>query len=318
MSTARDRKPAMPRILFAAPKDWEDYRDLLPAALARAGVTADLVREAPPDTVEYIVYAPGGLTDFTPYTACRLVQSLWAGVERIVGDATLTQPLARMVDPGLAEGMVDYVAGHVLRLHLGLDAHLHGQDGVWRNAVVPPLSRERPVAVLGLGELGGACARALSGFGFPVLGWSRSPRAVAGVETHHGEAGLRTVLSRAQIVVGLLPATPGTANLLDAERLSWLPRGAMIVNPGRGTLIDDNALLAALDTGQVAQATLDVFRTEPLPPAHPFWSHPRVTVTPHIAAATRPATAAGVVAENIRRVEAGEAPLYLVDRARGY
>lgn len=310
----------MTRILFAAPpQEWDDYRRLLPAALARAGVEAELTRDAgDPAGVDYIVYAPGGLRDFTPYANCRLVQSLWAGVERIVGDTTLTQPLARMVDPGLAEGMVDYVAGHVLRLHLGLDAHVLGQDGIWRNATVPPLSRHRPVGVLGLGELGGACARALAGFGFPVAGWSRSPRAVPGIACHHGPEGLRRVLSEAQILVTLLPATPQTEGLLNAERLSWLPRGAMIVNPGRGTLIDEAALLAALDAGQVGQATLDVFRQEPLPPGHPFWSHPRVTVTPHIAAATRAATAAEVVAENIRRVEAGEVPLYLVDRARGY
>lgn len=306
------------RILFASPRDWDDYRDLLPAALERAGVAAEILREAPPDTVDCIVTAPGGLADFAPYTNCRLVQSLWAGVERIVGARGLTQPLARMVDPGLAEGMVDYVTGHVLRLHLGLDAHVLGQDGVWRNRVVPPLSRERPVGVLGLGELGGACARALAGLGFPVLGWSRTPHDLLGIACHHGAAGLREVLSGAQILVTLLPATAETENLLDAERLSWLPRGAMIVNPGRGTLIDEAALLAALDRGQVAQATLDVFRQEPLPPGHPFWAHPRVTVTPHVAAATRPATAAGVVAENIRRLTAGEPILYLVDRARGY
>lgn len=309
----------MLRILFAArPQDWEDYRAVLPQALSRARLDADLTREAAPEAVDYIVTVPGGLADFTPFTRCRLVQSLWAGVERFMDNATLTQPLARMVDPGLAAGMVDYVTGHVLRLHLEMDAHILGQDGVWRNAAVPPLAREREVGVLGLGELGGACATALAGLGFRVAGWSRSPRNWPGVTCLHGDDGLRAVLGQAQILVALLPATAETENLLNAERLSWLPRGAMIVNPGRGSLIDDGALLAALDSGQVGQATLDVFRREPLPPAHPYWAHPRVTVTPHIAAATRPATAAEVVADNIRRVEAGEPPRHLVDRARGY
>jgi glyoxylate/hydroxypyruvate reductase len=126
------------------------------------------------------------------------------------------------------------------------------------------------------------------------------------------------VLARAEILVLLLPATPSTDGLIDAARLARLPRGARLINPGRGTLIDDAALLAALDEGRVGHATLDVFREEPLPPEHPYWAHPRVTVTPHIAAETRPATAAAVIAENIARVEAGEPLLHRVDRTLGY
>lgn len=308
------------RVLFAAgAARWPHWEGPLRRACAEAGVALDLVTEAPPATVEAIVYAPTGAPppDFSGFTACRLVQSLWAGVERIVANPTLTQPLARMVDPGLRQGMVEYVCGHVLRLHLGIDAALAAQDGHW-HPVVPPLATERPVAVLGLGELGGACAQALAGLGFAVTGWSRRQRDLPGIPTRHREDGLRAVLSQAQIVVTLLPATPQTENLLDARRLAWLPMGAMIVNPGRGSLIDEGALLQALAEGRVGQATLDVFRTEPLPPAHPFWAHPRVTVTPHVAAETRPATAARVVAENLRRLRDGAPLLYLVDRAAGY
>jgi glyoxylate/hydroxypyruvate reductase A len=134
----------------------------------------------------------------------------------------------------------------------------------------------------------------------------------------HGEAGLEVALRAADIVVTLLPKTPETENLLDARRLAWLKPGAVILNPGRGALIDDAALLAALDAGAVGHATLDVFRVEPLPADHPFWTHPRVTVTPHIAADTRASGAAKVLVENIRRGEAGEPWLNLVDRARGY
>jgi glyoxylate/hydroxypyruvate reductase A len=129
---------------------------------------------------------------------------------------------------------------------------------------------------------------------------------------------LHHALAGAEIVVLLLPRTAATENLLGDRRLSLLARGASIINPGRGTLIDDDALLSALDSGQVGHATLDVFRVEPLPANHPFWHHPRVTVTPHIAAQTRPATSSAVIAENIRRGEAGEPFLHLVDRARGY
>jgi glyoxylate/hydroxypyruvate reductase A len=172
--------------------------------------------------------------------------------------------------------------------------------------------------MLGLGELGAACARALASLNFRVSGWSRGPKSIDGVETFSGDAGLDTVLSRAEIVVLLLPLTPDTENLMNTDRLARLPEGAVIVNPGRGPLIDDDALIAALDSGHLAHATLDVFREEPLPPAHPFWAHPKVTVTPHVASETRPATAARTIAENVRRGEAGEPFLYLVDRGRAY
>jgi glyoxylate/hydroxypyruvate reductase A len=304
----------MPLILFAAPSLWPDYRTALPHALAEAGVTAEVVTEAQPETVDYIVYAPSSpLQDFTAYTRTKAVLSLWAGVERIVGNTTLTQPLCRMVDPGLTEGMVEWVVGHTLRHHLGMDRHIVNPGHVW-DPTCPPLARERPVAVLGMGALGAACAAALRALNFPVTGWSRTEKPGC----LHGEDGLRQALAMAQIVVLLLPKTPETENLLNADRLALLPKGAVILNPGRGALIDDAALLAALDAGQIGHATLDVFRVEPLPTDHPFWAHPRVTVTPHIAADTRTSSAARVIAENIRRGEAGEPFLHLVDRARGY
>lgn len=306
-------------VLFASnsPK-WADYEQPLTAALAEVGVDARIGTEFPPDAVDYIVYAPDSwLQDFTPYTRAKAVLNLWAGVERAVGNPTLTMPFARMVDHGLTQGMVEWVTGHALRLHLGMDAHIHGQDGKWRLAV-PPLAQDRPVTILGLGALGTACARALQGLGFPVTGWSRRQKDVPGVVCLHGDDGLRQALTSAQIVVLLLPQTPQTENILNADTLALLPKGAFVLNPGRGPLIDDTALLRALESGHIAHAVLDVFRQEPLPVLHPFWSHARVTVTPHIASATRPATAARVVAENIRRGEAGEPLLHLVDRAAGY
>ncbi|HMO08575.1 MAG TPA: glyoxylate/hydroxypyruvate reductase A [Paracoccaceae bacterium] len=311
----------MIEVYFAAGRHrWPEYEATLRQALAAAGLNARLSPEAPADpaAVDYIIFAPGGeIDDFAPFTRTRAVLNLWAGVERIVGNPTLTQPLCRMVDPALTEGMVEYVAGHVLRHHLGMDAAIGRTDAVW-DPVVPPLARERPVAMLGMGELGSACARALVALGFPVTGWAGRPRDAGDILVEHGRDGLRRALSGAQIAVTLLPRTPGTDNLLDAETLGWLPRGAVVINPGRGHLIDDDALLAALDEGQVGHATLDVFRTEPLPPDHPFWHHPRVTVTPHVAAETRPASASRVVAENIRRGEAGLPFLHLVVRGRGY
>ncbi len=307
-------------ILFAASEDrWQAYEAPLRTALAEVGHgDANLALNIPAAQVDYIVYAPSSdVQDFRPFTRTKAVLNLWAGVEGVVGNETLTQPLARMVDDGLTQGMVDWVVGHTLRHHLNTDLHVMNQDGEWRS-YVPPLATDRPVTVLGLGALGQACGKALAGLGFPVTGWSRSQKEVDGLRCLLGDNGLVQALSEAEIVILLLPQTPGTENLLNTERLDMLPEGAMIINPGRGPLIDDDALLAALDRGHIGHATLDVFREEPLPAEHPFWSHPKVTVTPHIASETRPQSASRVIAENIRRGEAGEPFLHLVDRDLGY
>lgn len=305
------------KILFSA-ENWPAWEAPLRAALDDIGVPCDLVTDAAPDTVDYIVYAPsGGLLDFTPYTRLKAVLSLWAGVEKIVGNDSLRVPLARMVDPGMTEGMTEFVTGHVMRHHLGMDTQIHGLKGDWRKDV-PPLARDRRVTILGLGALGAAAARTLKALNFDVAGWSRSPKALDGIKTFTGDDGLSAALERAEILVLLLPLTPGTENVLNAARLSLLPEGAIVINPGRGPLIDDTALLAALDTGRVAHATLDVFRVEPLPADHAFWLHPGITVTPHIASETRPKSASRVIAENVRRGEAGDPLLNLVDRSLGY
>ncbi len=306
-------------ILFAAREErWSHYEGPLRRALENAGVDARLATDFPAAEVDYIVYAPNSdLQDFTPYVRTKAVLNLWAGVEEIAPNTTLKIPLVRMVDPGLTQAMTEWVTGHVLRYHLGMDLDICREDPVWQPRTVP-LAAERQVVILGLGALGTAAATALVQLGFKVTGWSRSAKAVDGVDCLHGPDGLEAALKRASILVTLLPDTPATNNTLNAETFALMPQGAFIINPGRGPLIDDGALIAALDSGQVAHATLDVFRVEPLPREHPFWAHPGVTVTPHIAAETRADTASAVVAENIRRGEAGEAFLHLVDRARGY
>lgn len=306
-------------VLFAASNDdWQNYSDALKAAFADAGLEADLVTKAAAEDVDYIVYAPtSALQDFAPYTNTKAVLSLWAGVEKIVTNETLTMPLVRMVDPGMTQSMTEWVTGHVMRYHLGMDAHIVNpdQNWVWHSN---PLAQERTVCFLGLGELGTAAARSLLSLNFNVTGWSRSPKSIDGVRTFHGDDGLRRALSTADILVLLLPDTAATENTLNSETISLLPKGARILNPGRGPLIDDAALLDALNSGHIAHATLDVFRVEPVPVDHPYWSHPNVTVTPHIAAATRPITSAKEIALNIKRCQAGEPMLNLVDRKRGY
>lgn len=310
----------MINVLFSAkPPNWAAYKTPLNTAFADAGLDVNLATDHAADTVDYIVFAPNGpVRDFTPFTQTKGILSLWAGVETVVDNATLTQPLVRMVDDSLTAGMVEWVTGHTLRHHLGMDTHIHGQDGQWRDTSYPPLARDRAVTILGLGALGTACAKALAQLNFCVTGWSRSPKSVDGIKCLHGSEGLKTALSDAQIVILLLPDTPATHNTLDDAAFALMSKGAFIINPGRGPLIDDNALLTALDTGRVAHATLDVFRTEPLPQDHPFWQHPNVTVTPHIASTTRPDTASRIIAANIKRCENGLPFENVVDRAAGY
>ncbi len=310
----------MLNILFSAqPPAWDDYERPLNAALTKAGVQANLSRDHAPDRTDYIVFAPNGpVKDFSPYTKTKAIMSLWAGVETVVDNQTLTQPLCRMVDDSLTNGMVEWVTGHALRHHLGMDAHIHGQDGIWRNTIYPPVAAQRPVTILGIGTLGAACGQALHVLGFPVTGWSRKAKNIPNMRCLHGDDGLRAALTDAQIVILLLPQTPETENILNTQTLGLLAKGAFIINPGRGPLIDDDALLGALDTGQIGHATLDVFRTEPLPADHPYWAHKQVTVTPHIASTTRPETASQVIADNIKRGEAGQPFLHVVDRALGY
>ncbi len=307
-------------LFLSTPKRWAQYQAPLMRALAATGIDFQLSEDLPPEEVDYIVFAPAGRGvdhDFTRFPRLKAVLSLWAGIETVVDNPSLTVPLARMVDHGLSQGMVEWVTGHVLRHHLGMDAHILGQNGTW-NPIAPPLARDRRVTILGLGTLGSACGQALASLGFPVTGWSRSAKSVEGITCLHGADGMRQALACADILVLLLPNTPATRDVLNAETLAQLPQGAAVLNPGRGALVDDEALLAALDSGHLAHATLDTFRVEPLPPEHPFWAHPKVTVTPHIASETRADTAADVIAENIRRGEAGEPLLHLVDRTLGY
>ncbi|APX13524.1 2-hydroxyacid dehydrogenase [Tateyamaria omphalii] len=306
-------------VLFAAkPARWAEYEAPLRTEIEAAGVAAHIATDIPADQVDYIVYAPNSeVRDFTPFTRAKAVLNLWAGVEAIVNNPTLRLPLCRMVDPALTQGMVEWVTGHILRLHLGMDAHIGAAPGTW-NPVAPPLSFDTRVTLLGLGELGAACATALAHLGFQVTGWSRSQKDISGITCLSGTAGLDDALASADYCVLLLPKTPATENTLNARTLALMPRGARILNPGRGPLIDDQALLAALDHGHIDHATLDVFRIEPLPAEHRYWTHPRVTVTPHVASETRAAYSSKTIAENIRRGEAGEPFLHLVDPGAGY
>jgi len=252
----------------------------------------------------------------------RLIQSLWAGVDRLLADATLPAgvPIARMVDPALTAAMAETALWATLALHRGFFGYARQQQaGLWRQL---PQRRadEVPVLVLGLGQMGRAVAQRLARQGYPVAAWRRNAGTAPppGVQVRTGAAGLQRALAGAQVLINLLPLTADTLGLLNADLLAHLPRGAALVNLARGAHLVDADLLAALASGHIGHAVLDVFHAEPLPAGHPFWAHPQVTLLPHVAALTDERSAAAVVAANVGALADGTALAYLVRRDAGY
>ena len=259
--------------------------------------------------------------DLAALPALEWVHSTWAGVERMVAELPPALPIVRMTDPRLAEVMGEAVLATVLWWHRGGFAYAARQrDREWHPEAYRAAG-ERRIGILGLGALGLEAARRLVANGFAVTGWSRAqrpPDAGLAIETAHGPEGLEAVIAGSDALVVLLPLTDATRGLLDAERLGRMREGSLLVNFARGPIIDEGALVRALDRGRPAHALLDVFATEPLPPDHPFWSHPRVTVWPHVSGPTDPASASALIATRValwRRT--GEVP-EAVDRTRGY
>ena len=250
----------------------------------------------------------------------KAIFSVGAGVDHIAADPERPKhlPVIRMVEEGLTAGMTEYVVMQVLYHHRDMLAYRHqAAEKIWREIPAVP-AHQRRIGILGLGVLGQDAARMLVRFGFDVAGWSRTPKEIEGVTCFHGPEGLDQMLARTDILVCLLPLTPATRGILNGELFAKLPRGACLINVGRGGHQVERDLLEALDSGQLREATLDVFEEEPLPADSPLWSHPQAIVTPHIASMTMPETAAKAVGENIKRMEAGLPPLNVVDFERGY
>jgi len=272
-----------------------------------------------PDDIDYALIwrPPAGVLKRLPNL--KVMLSLGAGVDGVLNDPELPDlPLVRMVEPGLTEGMTEFVVLQVLHWHRQMEAYrVQQRDRVWRQ-LPQKLARERRVGVLGLGVLGADAARVLKELRFDVAGWSRSTRDLAGITCFHGASGLSAFLARTEILVCLLPLTDETTAILNWETLAALPKGACVVNVARGGHVDEAEMLAALDSGHIAGASLDVFTEEPLPLDHPFWTHEKVIVTPHVAAVTHARTSVVHIAEQIRRFEAGLPLENLVDRRRGY
>ena len=291
------------------------WRTALAAALPEATFCA-----ADEPEVDYLVAWKPSAEWFARTRVRKAVFNLGAGVDALLAVPTLPPalPVYRLTDAGMGDQMAEYAVAAVLRAYRELDAFAHDQrDRRWQ----PRPRRTKAdfgVGVMGVGVLGRAVLDALLPFGFPLHGYTSAPRTVPGVTMHAGAAALPGFLSRCAVCICLLPSTPATRDLLDAARLALLPRGAHLVNLARGELVVDADLVAALDAGHLAHATLDVFRTEPLPAAHPFWHHPKVTITPHVSAITLLDDSAAQVAAGIRALEAGREPPGRVDRVRGY
>jgi glyoxylate/hydroxypyruvate reductase A len=250
----------------------------------------------------------------------KVIMSLGAGVDALLEDHTLPAgiPITRMVDAGMGRQMAEYATYAVMHFHRHMQRYAGLQrEGRW--APLEPVSAARfTVGIMGLGVLGAQAAQMVASLGYPVLGWSRTPKQLSGVEVLSGDDALPGFLGRTRLLLNFLPLTPATRGVIDARLLAMLPRGAFVVNLARGGHLVEADLLAALDRGHVAGAMLDVFEQEPLPATHPFWRHPAVVVTPHVAAVTQAEDAAAQVIANLQRLERGEMPTGLVDRSAGY
>lgn len=247
----------------------------------------------------------------------KSLQSFGAGVDSVVSDPTLPDlPLSRIVDPALASSMVNYLAGIVLHYQLRLDLFQRQQQQQLWKPKSPRLIKQ--ICVLGLGELGKAAAQYFQQQGYQIHGWSRSLKQLDGVCCYAGATGFHEAVSAADLVICLLPLTPETTNFLNAERFSSFKKGAILINVARGAIVDDAALLAALNSGQLEAACLDVFREEPLPATDPYWQHPAILLTPHCSAVTKVETAIHQIVENYQRTINGLPLKHLVNRERGY
>jgi glyoxylate/hydroxypyruvate reductase A len=300
----------------AAPNFVAEFKRLIPDLEVR--VWPDVGN---PDDIEFAAVHNFDGKELRKFKNLKFLASLFAGLDHLLKDPGIPEdlPIVRASDPKGDELMNETALMHVMRHHRHLHEYVLSQAArEWKPRRPILRTHQRKVGVAGLGDIGLPMARYLKSHGFDVAGWRRTPKAIEGIEMFHGRDGFGPFLARSDIVVGMLAVTPETENIFDAKAFAQMPKGACLINLARGDIVKDEDLIAALDSGQLAAATLDVFRVEPLPAEHPFWGHPRITVMPHVARMPLPRDVAPQVVENIRRARDGRPLVGVVDRKVGY
>ena len=270
--------------------------------------------------VNAIIYADeSDIADFSIFPDDTVIFSIFAGVEKTLLNKTIRQPLVRLIDAEMTECMAEWCVAHVFRYHLDLDKFIKPEKKEWITCNKERLlANQVHIGILGLGTLGAATANKFKKLDFKVAGWSANEKRISGVNSLVGQDGLRKILSTSDYLILLLPLTERTKTIINSASLKFVKNGAVVINAGRGGLIEDNDLLKALDVGKISGCTLDVFNEEPLPQEHPFWLHEKVTVTPHISAPTRLKSSIKSILANISRIKEGLQPIGLVEKERFY
>lgn len=302
-------------VFYSQGEDMQQWQ----AALARHMPDIRLEAwEAAPAGADYAIAWKPPAVLFQQQPDLKAMFALGAGVDALIAHCPPTLPLIRLEDSGMATQMADYATRMILDwFYRDADYRQQQKQAKWLPYALDD-KQQWPIGILGLGQLGSVVAQRCLSLGFPVHGWRNSPEAVPGMTTHWGGAGLQEMLPHCKVLINLLPLTPQTSNLINRDVLDRLPKGAFLINMARGAQVVDEDLLAALDRGQLAGAALDVFRQEPLPATHPFWSHPAIRVTPHVAGITPLHDAAEQIANKLQAFDAGKPVSGLVDRERGY
>ena len=299
----------------------KEYKKILAEEIKTQSLDCNIVEDiAMCGDVNAIIYSDESeVSDFSIFPNNTVIFSIFAGVEKTLLNKSIRQPLVRLIDIEMTECMAEWCAAHVLRYHLDLDEFIKPEKNEWKiYSKERLLANQVHIGILGLGTLGTAAANKLKKLDFNVTGWSTTEKNLSGIKSLVGPNGLAKILSNSDYLILLLPLTDETKHIINSDSLKMVKNGAILINAGRGGLIEDNDLLEALDSGKLSRCTLDVFNKEPLPKEHPFWFHDKVTVTPHISAPTRLQSSIKSILKNIGRIKKGLEPIGLVQKERFY
>ena len=308
-------------IFISTGSKTREYKKVLAEEIEAQSLNYNIIEEISRSSeINAIIYADDSdIHDFSIFPDDTVIFSIFAGVEKTLLNKTIQQPLVRLIDVEMTECMAEWCTAHVLRYHLDLDEYIKPVKKEWKaHNKERLLANQIDIGILGLGTLGSATAEKLKRLDFKVTGWSATEKKIKGVRSLIGPEGLTKILSTSDYLILLLPLTEKTKTIINSDSLKLVKTGAILINAGRGGLIEDNDLLKALDSGKLSGCTLDVFNEEPLPPEHPFWFHDKVTVTPHISAPTRLRSSIKSILINIDKIKKGLQPLGLVEKERFY